>query len=67
MGTTQHVSINNAAASTDYFQAEQKTTTKITLSSMFPWGKEGDLCNMSLLIVTIKHNRFPKGSQSLCN
>lgn len=67
MGTTQHVSINNAAASTDYFQDEQKTTTKRTLSAMSLWGKEGDLFNMSLLIATIKHNRFPKGSQSLCN
>lgn len=56
MGTTQHVSINNVAASTDYFQDEQKTTTKTILSGMTPWGKAGDLCNTNPLIAIIKHN-----------
>lgn len=67
MGTTQHVSINNVAASTDYFQDEQKTTTKTILSGVTPWGKVGDLCNTNILIAIIKHNRFPKGSLPLSN
>lgn len=38
MGTTQRVSINNAAALTEYFQDEQKTTTKKALSADGPVG-----------------------------
>lgn len=66
MGTTQRVFINNAAALTEYFQDEQKTTTKKALSADGPVGGEGGaLCNTRLSTVTLKHDRFLKGSQSL--
>lgn len=66
MGTTQRVFINNAAASTEHFQDEQETTTK---RADGPGGlrERGAPCNTSVSTVTLKHNRFPKGTQTLSN